>query len=36
MRLLVKLFVAFCVGTVLAQGIILAMAAARGNLNKIK
>ena len=35
MRLLVKLFVAFCVGTVLAQGIILAMAAARGNLNKV-
>ncbi len=35
MRLLVKLFVAFCVGTVLAQGIILAMAAARGNLNKL-
>lgn len=35
MRLIVKLFVAFCVGTVLAQGIILAMAAARGNLNKV-
>lgn len=35
MRLLTKLFVAFCIGTVLAQGIILAMAAARGNLNKV-
>lgn len=35
MRLLTKLFVAFCIGTVLAQGIVLAMAAARGNLNKV-
>lgn len=35
MRMLMKLFVAFCVGTMLAQGIILAMAAARGNLNKV-
>ncbi len=35
MRILIKLFVAFCVGTVLAQGIILAMAAARGNLNSV-
>ncbi len=35
MRMLIKLFVAFCVGTVLAQGIILAMAAARGNLNQV-
>lgn len=35
MRMLTKLFVAFCIGTVLAQGIILAMAAARGNLNKV-
>lgn len=35
MRILIKLFVAFCIGTVLAQGIILAMAAARGNLNSV-
>lgn len=34
-RMLSKTFVAFCVGTVLAQLIILGMAAARGNLNKI-
>jgi Skp family chaperone for outer membrane proteins len=34
MRMLSKLFVAFCVGTVLAQTLILAMAAVRGNLNK--
>ncbi len=35
MRFLIKMFVAFCVGTVLAQGIILAMAGAKGNLNKV-
>lgn len=35
MRLLIRLFVAFCVGTVLAQGIILAMAGAKGNLNQV-
>ncbi|MCC7335570.1 MAG: hypothetical protein IT422_10750 [Pirellulaceae bacterium] len=35
MRMLTKLFVAFCIGTVLAQGIVLAMAAVRGNLNKV-
>ncbi len=35
MRMLIKMFVAFCIGTVLAQGIILAMVAARGNLNSV-
>ncbi len=35
MRMLSKLFVAFCVGTVLAQMIILGMAGARGNLNQV-
>ncbi len=35
MRMLTKLFVALCVGTVLAQLIILGMAAARGNLNQV-
>lgn len=35
MRILSKIFLAFCVGTVLAQLIILGMAAARGNLNKV-
>ena len=34
MRLLLRLFVAFCVATVLAQGIILVMAGARGNIKK--
>ncbi|MCA9132534.1 MAG: hypothetical protein KDA45_05255 [Planctomycetales bacterium] len=34
MRLLIRLCVAFCVATVLAQGIILAMAGARGNLKQ--
>lgn len=32
MRLMLRIFTAFCVATVLAQGIILAMAAAKGNL----
>ena len=32
MRLLVKLFVAFCVATILAQGIILGISAFHGNL----
>lgn len=32
MRLLLRLFVAFCVATVLAQGIILLLAGIRGNL----
>lgn len=35
MRMLIKMFVAFCIGTVLAQAIILAMVAARGNLNSV-
>lgn len=34
MRMMLRLFVAFCVATVLAQGIILGMAAARGNLKQ--
>jgi vacuolar-type H+-ATPase subunit I/STV1 len=34
MRLLLRIFVAFCVGTVLAQAIILGLAAARGNLSR--
>ncbi len=34
MKMLAKLFVAFCVGTVLAQVVILALAGARGNLRK--
>ena len=34
MRMLLKLFIAFCVATVLAQGIILALAGARGNLTR--
>lgn len=32
MRLMMRLFVAFCVATILAQGIVLVMSAARGNL----
>lgn len=35
MRMLIKSLVAFCVGTVLAQLMILALAAARGNLNQV-
>lgn len=34
MRLLIRLFVAFCVASVLAQAIILAMAGLRGNLKQ--
>ena len=34
MRLAMRLFVAFCVGTLLAQGVVLGLAAARGNLNR--
>lgn len=34
MRLLIRLFVAFCVATVLAQAIILGMAGASGNLKQ--
>lgn len=34
MRLLIRLFVAFCVATVLAQAIVLAMAAFQGNLTR--
>ncbi|QDV27123.1 hypothetical protein [Aureliella helgolandensis] len=34
MQMLTRLFVAFCVGTVVAQAIVFAMAGARGNLKK--
>ncbi len=34
MRMFVRFFVAFCVATILAQGIILSLAAARGNIKQ--
>lgn len=33
MKFMLRLFSAFCVATVLAQAIVLALSAARGNLN---